>query len=67
MSLKVSGASASWARTMVGSCPALTKARCSQFGYWSTYKGGYLDLGDMARLQGFASNQVSICQTMLPN
>ena len=44
---------------MVGSCPALTKARCSQFGYWSSHKGGYLDLADMARLQGFAAHQVS--------
>ena len=37
-----------------GICPTLTKTRSAGFGYWASTKGGYLDLDEMAALQGFA-------------
>jgi DNA-cytosine methyltransferase len=43
-----------YASYMVGRCPTLTRTRSSQFGYWCSVKGGPLDVDEMAKLQGFA-------------
>ena len=34
--------------------PTITHTRASQFGYWSSLKGGPLSIDDMAALQGFS-------------
>ena len=52
------GASKGFSNAMVGVCPTLTRSRCSQFGYWSTIKGGRLDTNEMALLMGFRRSEV---------
>ena len=37
----------------IDASPCLTRSRASQFGYWCSTKGGFLDTRDMSLLQGF--------------
>ena len=48
-----SGASKSRCNKMVGMIMTITKTEAARGGYWCTTKGGFLDLDEMARLQGF--------------
>ena len=50
------GASAGFAVYQVGACPTLTKTRCAERAWWNTWKGDFLTVDDMIRLQGFSSS-----------
>ena len=51
-------ASESFSTWRHGESPAITHTRASQFGYWSSVKGGPLSLDDMGALQGFTASDL---------
>lgn len=51
-----SGASGKRCNKMIGKCMTITRTEASRQGYWCTTKGGFLELHEMARLQGFPDN-----------
>ena len=42
----------------VGQMVAMTRTRCSSFGYWCSTKGGRVALNDFIRLQGFETTDL---------
>ena len=51
-------ASESFSTWRHGESPTITHTRASQFGYWSSVKGGPLSLDDMRALQGFTASDL---------